>query len=49
MFLKGEIKYLEIMEIIEDGMRAHKNIANPSLEQILEVEQATYERIRSRR
>ncbi len=49
MFLKGEIKYLEIMEIIEDGMRAHKNIANPSLEQILEVEQATYDRIRSRR
>ncbi len=49
MFLKGEIKYLEIMEIIEDGMRAHKNIANPTLEQILEVEEATYDRIRSRR
>ncbi len=49
MFLKGEIKYLEIMEIIEDGMRAHKNIANPTLEEILEVEEATYDRIRSRR
>lgn len=49
MFLKGEIKYLEIMEIIEDGMRAHKNIVNPTLEEILEVEEATYDRIRSRR
>lgn len=49
MFLKGEIKYLEIMEIIEDGMRAHKNIANPTLEEILEVEEATYDRILSRR
>lgn len=49
MFLKGEIKYLEIMEIIEDGMRAHKNIANPTLEEILEVEEAAYDRIRSRR
>ncbi len=49
MFLKGEIKYLEIMEIIEDGVRAHKNIANPTLEEILEVEEATYDRIRSRR
>lgn len=48
-FLKREIKYLEIIQIIEDCMRAHKNIDNPSLEQILETEAATYERIRSRR
>lgn len=48
-FLKCEIKYLEIVEIIEDCMRAHKNIENPSLEQILETETVTYERILSRR
>lgn len=47
-FLNREIKYLEIMEIIEDCMRAHKNIADPTLEQILETEQATYDRINSR-
>ena len=49
MFLKREIKYLEIMEIIEDCMRAHKNIKDPTLEQILETEAATYDRINSRR
>lgn len=48
-FLKREVKYLEIMEIIEDCMNAHKNIANPSLEQILQSEAETYERIESRR
>ena len=48
-FLNREIKYLEIMEIIEDCMRAHKNIANPTLEEILATEQWTYERIESRR
>ena len=44
-FLNREIKYLEI----EDCMKAHKNIENPTLEQILETEEATYERINSRR
>ena len=48
-FLLKEIKYLEIMEIIEDCMRAHKNRPNPRLEEILEAEAATYERIESRR
>ncbi len=48
-FLDREIKYLEIMQIIEDCMRAHKNIKDPTLEQILETEAATYERIKSRR
>lgn len=48
-FLNREIKYLEIMEIIEDCMKAHKNIEHPTLEQILETEAATYERIESRR
>ena len=48
-FLHREIKYLEIVEIIEDCMRAHQNIENPTLEQILDTEAATYERINSRR
>ena len=48
-FLNREIKYLEIMEIIEDCMQAHQNIDNPSLDQILETEAATYDRINSRR
>ena len=48
-FLNREIKYLEITEIIEDCMRSHHNIANPTVEQILETEAATYERILSRR
>ena len=49
MFLNREIKFLEIVEIIEDCMKAHQNIENPSLQQILDVETATYDRIRSRR
>ena len=49
MFLNREITYLEIVEIIEDCMRAHQNLKSPSLEQILTAEQETYERIRSRR
>lgn len=48
-FLNREIKYLEIIEIIEDCMKAHKSIANPTVEQILDTEAATYERIKSRR
>ena len=48
-FLNREIKYLEIGEIIEDCMRAHKTIENPTVNQILETEAATYERILSRR
>ncbi len=49
MFLNREIKYLEITEIIEDCMRAHKNKENPTLQEILEAEAEVYERIESRR
>ena len=48
-FLNREIKYLEIGEIIEDCMKSHKTIENPTVNQILEAEAATYERILSRR
>lgn len=47
-FLNREISYLEIMEIIDDCMREHQNIDSPTLEQILETEAATYERINRR-
>nr|WP_317282499.1 1-deoxy-D-xylulose-5-phosphate reductoisomerase [uncultured Sellimonas sp.] len=48
-FLNREICYLEIVEIIEDCMKAHKVIQNPSLDEILMTEQETYDRINSRR
>ncbi len=49
LFLERQIKYLEIVEIIEDCMKAHQNIENPSLDQILDTEAATYDRINGRR
>jgi len=48
-FLNKEIHYLEIIEIIEDCMKAHRPIMNPTVEQILDTEAETYERIKSRR
>lgn len=47
-FLERKIAYLEIPEMIEASMEAHSVIMNPSVEQILEAEQATYEFIESR-
>ncbi len=47
-FLNRKIKYLEIPEIIEICMRNHKNIANPTVEEILQTEQEVYEQIESR-
>ena len=48
-FLSRQITFLEITEIIEDCIRAHKVIEHPTLEQILETEKETYDRINSRR
>lgn len=42
MFLKRKISYLEIVESIRYAMEKHKYVENPSVEQILEVEQETY-------
>jgi 1-deoxy-D-xylulose-5-phosphate reductoisomerase len=42
-FLKGEIKYLEIYEMIEKAMDHHKRIDNPDVAQILAAEQETYD------
>ncbi len=47
-FLNRKIGYLQIPEIIEACMRAHKNIPNPSVEEILETERVVYEQIESR-
>ena len=47
-FLDHKIGYLQIPEIIEDCMRNHKNILNPSVEEILQTEQTVYEQIESR-
>lgn len=47
-FLKRKIGYLQIPEIIEVCMRNHKNILNPTVEEILQTEKAVYEQIESR-
>lgn len=38
-FLKGSIAFLEIPKIIERVMARHRPVQNPSLSQILEVDQ----------
>ncbi len=47
-FLNRKISFLEITEIIEESMNKHKIIDNPTLEEILITEKATYEFIESR-
>ena len=42
LFLDRKIGYLQISDIIEECMMVHKNIAAPSLEDILEIEKDTY-------
>ena len=47
-FLKGEISYLTIIDMIEESMKAHRRIEDPTVEEILEAEKETYEFIESR-
>ncbi|WP_101875481.1 1-deoxy-D-xylulose-5-phosphate reductoisomerase [Lachnoclostridium edouardi] len=47
-FLHGKINYLDITEIIRMSMEQHKVKEQPSVEEILSAEQATYEYIESR-
>lgn len=47
-FLHREIGFTDIYEIITECMEAHRIRQNPSVEEILEAEQATYELIESR-
>lgn len=48
LFLDRKIHFLDIYDIIEDTMNAHKVIESPSLEEVLETEQWVYEQIESR-
>lgn len=47
-FLHKEIRFLDIYDIIMYCMEEHKTIQNPTVEEILATEQATYELIESR-
>ena len=42
MFLKKEIGYLQITEIIEAAMKAHSVVEDPDVDQILKAERETY-------
>ena len=48
MFLDRKIGYLQIPEIIQACMENHKNIEDPTVEEILKTEQETYEFIKNR-
>ena len=48
LFLDGKIGYLKITELIEECMEAHKLIVNPSVEEILQTEQWTYNYIKQK-
>lgn len=48
LFLDGKIGYLKITEFIEECMEAHKLIVNPSVEEILQTEQWTYNHIKQK-
>lgn len=47
-FLKKNISYLTITDMIQGAMEHHKRIENPDVEQILQAEQETYDYIESR-
>ncbi|MDE5824861.1 MAG: 1-deoxy-D-xylulose-5-phosphate reductoisomerase, partial [Lachnospiraceae bacterium] len=48
LFLNRRIRFLQIPEMIEMCMDAHRKIENPGVEEILKTEQETYELIRSK-
>lgn len=48
LFLERKLKYLQIPEMILCCMERHQNIADPTVEQILDIEQETYEYIAGR-
>lgn len=48
LFLERKISFLEIPQIIESCMDAHKVIKEPTLEEVLSVEQEVYDMIESR-
>lgn len=48
LFLQRKIRFLDIYTIIEDAMERHEVVSNPTVEEILRIEQEIYERIESR-
>ena len=48
LFLQRKIRFLQIPELIEASMEAHKVLADPSVDEILQTEAATYEFIKQR-
>nr|WP_294490937.1 1-deoxy-D-xylulose-5-phosphate reductoisomerase [uncultured Mediterraneibacter sp.] len=48
LFLDRKIRYPEIPEIIASCMESHRNIDNPTVDEILKTEQETYEFIKNR-
>ncbi|GAA0279768.1 1-deoxy-D-xylulose-5-phosphate reductoisomerase [Faecalicatena contorta] len=48
LFLERKIRYLQIPEMIQACMEKHKIIEHPTVEEILNTEQATYEFIKNR-
>ncbi len=45
LFLEDRIGFLDIFEIIGDSMSAHSTVASPSVDEILDIEKETHERI----
>ena len=48
LFLQKKITFLQIPELIEASMEAHTVVENPTVDQILETEAATYEFIKQK-
>lgn len=48
LFLNRKIGFLDIYEIIENAMNEHKLILNPTVEEIINIEQDVYKRIEGR-
>lgn len=48
LFLNRKIRFLQIPEIIEMCMEAHRKVTNPDVEEILKAEQETYELINTK-
>lgn len=48
LFLQRKIRFLDIYTIIEDAMERHEVVSNPTVEEILRIEQEIYKRIESR-
>ena len=42
-FLNREIQYLDIMDLIQEAVKNHKKVENPSIGQILNIENETYD------